>query len=173
MEEAIKEAIGAYAELEVPIGAVLVCQHGSIIARGHNRVETECDVSSHAELICLRLAPHERTNACTGCLEELEKSELPASWRLVGCTLYCTLEPCSMCLSAALLARVSRIVYGAPDVRLGAAGSWIDLLEVKHPFHNSMTVHGGVRKLQCAALMRSFFRMRRARVWKKTGSGIV
>ncbi|KAA8495927.1 tRNA-specific adenosine deaminase [Porphyridium purpureum] len=161
MQEAIDEAHCAYAALEVPIGAVLVCEHGQIIARGHNQVESQCDVSAHAELVCLRRAPAERARICPACRENQSGTARPASWRLTGCTLYCTLEPCSMCLSAALLARLSGIVYGAPDVRLGAAGSWIDLLRVKHPFHDSITVQGGVRRTQCAALMRSFFRMRR------------
>lgn len=142
MLEALKEAIKAYEAKEVPIGAVLVYE-GRVLARGYNQVELLNDATAHAEMI-----------AMTSGAARLE------NWRLLDCTLYSTLEPCSMCLGAALLSRVSRIVWGAPDKRHGALGSWINMLDKPHPTH-SLIVQGGVLEEPAALLMKSFFRERR------------
>lgn len=144
MRLALCEAEKAYVKDEVPIGAILVNESGMIIASGHNEVETQQDCTKHAELVCLQNAMHSQS-----------------SWRLNNCILYCTLEPCAMCLSALALARLSRIVYAAPDLRLGACGSWVDLTTVKHPYHSFSEVSGGVLADESSALLRQFFRRRR------------
>lgn len=146
MRKALGEAQKAYSLKEVPIGAVLTSYDGTILARGHNLVETCKDVTRHAEIVCLRNA-----------------SEKLQNWRLSGSIMYTTIEPCPMCLSALALARVGRIVYGAKDLRLGACGTWIDLVSPNHPFHNFEDVTGGVLEEECAELMRSFFRRRRVK----------
>lgn len=147
MQVALSLAREAYAAGEVPVGAVLVDKSGAIIGRGRNRVEALGDSTAHAEMEALRAQEpgghHER------------------GWRRIGCTLYTTLEPCAMCFSAASLARVRRIVYGAPDLRLGACGTWIDLRATSHPFHTLEDVTSGVCALESAALMKKFFRERR------------
>ena len=111
MREALKEAKKAFEKDEVPVGAVLVHKN-RIIARGHNQVELLQDATAHAEMICLSAG-----------------AEALGNWRLAETTLYCTLEPCCMCAGALLSARVTRLVWGAPDLRVGANGSWIDLFE--------------------------------------------
>ncbi|CAM9616960.1 unnamed protein product, partial [Phaeothamnion confervicola] len=140
---ALRFAAKAYKVGEVPVGAVLVDQDGIVLATGHNSVESLSDATAHAEIVCMR-----------------EAARLLGTWRLAGTTLYTTVEPCAMCLSAVQMFRVVRVVYGAPDHRLGAAGSWFNLLEHTHPFH-PVTVRGGVLAGQSAAMMRRFFRSRR------------
>lgn len=142
MLEALKQAWKAYQDDEVPVGAVLVHQ-GQIIARGYNQVEMLKDATAHAEMLCI--------TAGENALED---------WRLLDTTLYCTIEPCSMCAGAMLLSRIETLVWGAPDLRHGANGSWIDLFDKKHPTH-SIEVRSGVLAEQCAGLMRDFFRDRR------------
>lgn len=142
MKEALKEAKKAYEQLEVPVGAVLV-HDGQVIARGYNQVELLKDATAHAEMICL-----------TSGASYLE------NWRLLEATLYCTLEPCTMCAGAMFLSRVKKLVWGAPDLRHGAGGSWINLFKEKHPTH-TIEVQGGVLEAECADLMRRFFEMRR------------
>src|SRR5262245_53125511 len=115
MLEALKEAWKAFNEEEVPVGAVLV-KDGHIIARGYNQVEMLRDATAHAEMICI--------TAGEAALE---------NWRLSKTTLYCTIEPCSMCAGAMLLSRLETLVWGAPDIRHGANGSWINLFEKAHP----------------------------------------
>jgi tRNA(adenine34) deaminase len=142
MREALKEAKKAFEKEEVPVGAVLV--HGNkIIARGHNQVEMLRDATAHAEMLCL-----------TSGASFLE------NWRLSDATLYCTLEPCCMCAGALFSSRVSRLVWGAPDVRLGANGSWIDVFAQKHPMH-SLEITSRVLEAESADLMRAFFQKRR------------
>ena len=143
MLEALKEAWKAFQKEEVPVGAVLV-QDGRVIARGHNQVEMLNDATAHAEMLCITAGEV----ACE-------------NWRLANTTLYCTIEPCSMCAGAMLLARVPKLVWGAPDLRHGANGSWIDLFAKPHPTH-SITIQNGVLGSFCAALMRDFFQKRRA-----------
>lgn len=142
MKEALKQAQMAFDEEEVPVGAVLV-KEGQIIARGHNQSELLQDATAHGEMICL--------TAGSGALE---------NWRLTGCTLYTTLEPCTMCLGAMLLSRIDRLVYGACDIRHGACGSWVDILKEKHPTH-TIQVKGGVLEPFSAHLMKDFFSQRR------------
>lgn len=143
MREALREAEAAFSKDEVPIGAVLVHQ-GEIIARAHNLVETRRDATAHAEMLCLKMG-----------------AEALGNWRLLGATLYCTLEPCPMCAGAMIHSRLERLVWGAPDLRCGAHGSWVNLLDVEHPIHQ-LTVSSGVMKEECASLMRFFFKKRRA-----------
>lgn len=142
MFEALKEAHKAYEAKEVPIGAVLVHQ-GRLVARGYNQVELLKDATAHAEMLCLTAGSVALDN-----------------WRLEGATLYCTLEPCAMCLGAMLLSRVDRLVWGAKDLRHGVLGSWIDLSQTKHPIHN-LEIKGGVLAEPASWLMKSFFQERR------------
>ncbi len=142
MREALKEAKKAFDEDEVPIGAVLV-KEGRIIARGHNQVELLQDATAHAEMTCL--------TAGAGFLE---------NWRLADTTLYCTLEPCAMCAGAIIASRIKRLVWGAPDLRVGANGSWINLFEKEHPIHN-LEITSRVFEAESADLMRAFFQKQR------------
>lgn len=142
MFEALKEAWKAYQKDEVPVGAVLVFE-GRVIARGYNQIELLNDATAHAEMLCITAGEVALEN-----------------WRLKNTTLYCTMEPCSMCAGAMLLSRVSNLVWGAPDLRHGANGSWIDLFEKPHPTH-AMTIRKGVLGDMSAALLRDFFQKRR------------
>jgi tRNA(adenine34) deaminase len=142
MLEALKEAWKAYCSDEVPVGAVLV-KGDRVIARGYNQVETLQDATAHAEMLCI-------TSGEAAC----------ENWRLADTVLYCTMEPCSMCAGAMLLTRVPQLVWGAPDLRHGANGSWFDILEMKHPMH-SISVRKGVLAEFSAQLMREFFQKRR------------
>lgn len=144
MRQALLLADEAFSQAEVPVGAILVSEEGTIISRGRNSVESNNDCTCHAEINCLR---HAMTTM--------------SAWRLPHTTLFCTLEPCAMCLSALALARVSRIIYAAPDLRLGACGTWVDLVTPSHPFHNFEQVKGGVLADEAAEKMRQFFRKRR------------
>lgn len=138
MLEALKEAWKAFQAKEVPVGAVLVHQ-GRIIARGYNQVEMLKDATAHAEMLCITVGEAALDN-----------------WRLAETTLYCTIEPCSMCAGAMLLARVPTLVWGAPDMRHGANGTWVDLLSKEHPMH-SITVRRGVLQEQAAWMLKEFF----------------
>lgn len=138
MREAILEAKKAYAVGEVPVGCVIVSD-GNIIARASNSVESNCDASMHAELVCMQRAAKKLGN-----------------WRLIGCTLYCTLEPCAMCAGAMILFRIERLVYGAPDLRHGA----IEVLEKPHEIHQ-VSFSGGVLDHEARSMMQEFFRERR------------
>jgi tRNA(adenine34) deaminase len=142
MHEALKEAQKSFEADEVPVGAVLVYEN-RVIARGHNQVELLQDATAHAEMICI--------TAGAAVLE---------NWRLARTTLYCTLEPCPMCAGALLAARVERLVWAAPDLRLGANGSWIDFFAQKHPMH-SIEITRGILEEEAAHLMVSFFQKKR------------
>mmetsp|Transcript_12308 Transcript_12308/g.18441 ORF Transcript_12308/g.18441 Transcript_12308/m.18441 type:complete len:200 (+) Transcript_12308:42-641(+) len=141
MQIALDYAKTAFDKNEVPIGAIIV-KNGEVIAGSHNSVEMEYDSTAHAEILAMRRAAKHLKN-----------------WRLKGCTLYTTLEPCNMCLSAAYQFRIDHIIYGAPDLRLGGAGSWINMVndQSKHPFH-SLTVEGGVLEKESSELITSFFK---------------
>jgi tRNA(adenine34) deaminase len=142
MREALAEARKANAAGEVPIGAVIVCR-GEMIARGQNSVIRTSDPTAHAEIVALRQAARTFGN-----------------YRLNGCTLYVTLEPCAMCAGAVVHARLDRLVYGAADPKAGAAGSVLSV--VNHPqLNHQMQVEHGVLTDQSAELLRSFFRDRR------------
>ncbi len=138
MQEALLEAKKAFNEEEVPVGAIAVFQ-GNIIARAYNQVERLQDASAHAELLCLRQA-----------------ASFLKNWRLLEVTLYTTLEPCTLCLGALLSFRVKRLVWGAPDIRQGADGSWISLLSTPHPMH-TLEVTKGILPELSAQLMKEFF----------------
>ena len=149
MEQALFEAKQASDLGEVPVGAVLVLKE-EIIARGHNLTESRKDATAHAEMICMR-----------------EGAKIMRDWRLLGTTLYTTLEPCVMCGGAILLSRLSRVVWAAPDCRHGSNGSWVNLFEKKHPTHQ-LKIVGGLYEVRAAELMRLFFKKRRKQVGKKT-----
>ena len=143
MRLALRHAQHSFREKEVPIGAVIVDKDGTILATSRNQVETENDVTAHAELSCIRKA-----------------TQIKKNWRLTGCTLYSTLEPCPMCMGAIQASRISKVVYGAPDIRMGACGSWIDLVGSKHPFHD-VEVVGGLLRDESSIMLKRFFQMRR------------
>ncbi len=138
MHEALAEAAAAAALGDVPIGAVVV-RDGQLIARGQNRRERDRDPTAHAEMIALRQAARHL-----------------GGWRLPGCTLYVTLEPCAMCAGALMQARVARLVFGASDPKAGAVGSVIDLLEDTRAMH-TVEVARGVCEAECSELLRTFF----------------
>jgi len=142
MREALKEAHKAFKAEEVPVGAVLV-HDGKVIARAYNQVELLKDATAHAEMLAITMGASKLEN-----------------WRLLETTLYCTIEPCVMCAGAMLLSRVKRLVWGAPDVRHGADGSWVDLFSKPHPTH-TLERSSGVLADECAALMQEFFRLKR------------
>ena len=139
---ALDEARAALAHHDVPVGAVVV-HDGHVVGRGHNRREVDQDPTAHAELLAIRAA-----------------AAVLGSWRLEGCTLAVTLEPCTMCAGAIVLARVPTVVYGATDPKAGAAGSLMDVLDDARLNHRSEVVRG-VREQECGDLLRSFFRARR------------
>ena len=142
MAEALKEAEKSANFDEVPVGAVIV-KDGKIIARGHNLRERSNDPTAHAEIMAIR-------KAC----KKLK------SWRLEGCTIYVTIEPCSMCAGTILWTRMQRVVYGANDPKGGALGSSYNLFEVKNINHE-VEITRGVLENRCAGLMTSFFRNKR------------
>lgn len=149
MRMALDEARLAAEEGEVPIGAVVV-HEDEVIARAHNRRETDRDPSAHAEFSAM-----------------CEAARVLDRWRLTGCTVYVTLEPCLMCAGLMVNARIDRCVYGAPDPKGGALGT---LFDVSHDerLNHEFEVTSGVLVDECAAELRSFFRARRA---KKKGPG--
>ena len=130
---------------EIPVGALVVDAEGKLVAEGWNRNIAECDPSAHAEIVAVR-----RAGAAIG------------NHRLVGCTLYVTLEPCAMCAMAMVHARVARVVYGASDPKTGAAGSVFDLLA--DPRHNHrVEVLGGVLGDEAGAMLTAYFRAKRGK----------
>jgi tRNA(adenine34) deaminase len=145
MHRALDEAAQALAHEDVPVGAVVLGPHGGVLAAAHNDREGSGDPTAHAEVLALRAAA-----AALG------------KWRLAGCTLVVTLEPCAMCAGAAVLARVDRVVYGADDPKAGAAGSLFDLLRDRRLNHRPEVVRG-VLEPQCGDVLRAFFDERRLR----------
>ena len=142
MAAALIEARAAGEAGEVPIGAV-VFRQGSIIGRGSNRTVRDNDATTHAEIVAIR-----------------EASRALGTWRLEGCTLVVTVEPCAMCAGAIVLARLDRVIFGAWDEKAGMAGSVADLL--RHPrLNHRPEVTSGVREEECGELVRDFFRTRR------------
>jgi tRNA(adenine34) deaminase len=128
---------------DVPVGAVLVSPSGEIIARGHNRKEQLSDPTSHAEIEAIRKA-----------------GEILGDWRLEELTLYVTLEPCVMCAGAIVAARIPRVVFGAWDQKIGAAGSAYDILRDPR-LGKPIEVHAGVLEEECTSLLKGFFATRR------------
>jgi tRNA(adenine34) deaminase len=141
---ALAEAEAAAGEGEVPVGAIVVAG-GEIIARGHNRSETDNDPSAHAEIVALR-----------------EAARVSGNYRLTDATLYVTLEPCAMCMGAIVQARIARLVFGAYDPKAGAAGSAIDLSE-SPSFNHRFEINGGVLAEECGAVLKTFFESKRNR----------
>jgi len=129
----------------VPVGAVVVSPSGEVLGAGHNAREATGDPTAHAEVLALRAA-----------------SATLGSWRLAGCTLAVTLEPCTMCAGALVLARVSRLVLGAWDPKAGATGSVWDVVRDRRLNHR-VEVVGGVREAECGDVLRAFFEARRTR----------
>ena len=142
MRRALEEARRAGEAGDVPVGAVIV-RDGEILALAGNRTVRDDDATGHAELLAIRAAGHAL-----------------GSWRLTGCELYVTLEPCAMCAGAIVLARLDAVVFGAWDEKAGMAGSVGDIL--RHPrLNHQPAVRGGVLAAECASLLLDFFRTRR------------
>lgn len=142
MQAALEEARAAAGCGEVPVGAVVVI-NGEIVARAANRTITDCDPTAHAEIIALRQA-----------------ATAVGNYRLLGATIYCTIEPCAMCAGAMIQARVARLVYGADDPKAGAVRSCLSVLD--HPqLNHRVAVTAGVLREEAAALLRDFFSSRR------------
>ena len=138
MHQALLEAKKAAALGEIPVGAVIV-RDEQVIARAHNRRELDQDALAHAEVLCIQ-------QAC----------RVLNSWRLSGCTLYVTLEPCPMCSGAIINSRLDRVVYGAKDDKAGCAGSVLNLL--KEPgFNHQAQVVTGILEEECSEMMSGFF----------------
>ncbi len=138
MAEALKLAREAYSEGEVPVGAVVV-REGHIIATGHNRREGKKNALYHAEIEAIN-------NAC----------QTLGGWRLCGCELFVTLEPCPMCAGAIINSRIERLVFGAHDKKAGSCGSVINLFE--QPYNHKPEVKGGVLWAECAKVLTAFFK---------------
>lgn len=142
MREALEEAAAAAALGEVPIGAVIV-KDGVIVARAHNLRETAHDATAHAEVLAIRQA-----------------GEKLGGWRLSGCTLYVTVEPCPMCAGALVQSRIDHVVYGAVDPKAWADRSLAEI--VQNPgLNHRMEVTGGVLAVECSQIIKAFFRARR------------
>jgi tRNA(adenine34) deaminase len=142
MSEALKQAVKAFDADEVPVGAVIV-HEGRIIGRAHNQIKLLKDPTAHAEMIALTQAAAYLGNE-----------------RLLKTTAYVTIEPCSMCAGAFVLARVARIVYGAGDPKTGACGSVVNIADNKKLNHR-IKIDGGVLETECAALLKEFFKKKR------------
>ena len=139
MKEAIRQAKKARALEEVPIGCVIGC-NGQIIARGYNRRNTDKNTLSHAELNAIKKA-----------------SKKLGDWRLEGCTMYVTLEPCQMCAGALMQSRIDRVVIGSMNPKAGCAGSVLNLLEMDG-FNHKVEVIRGVLQEECSIMLSDFFR---------------
>ena len=149
MKEAIRQAKKAEALEEVPIGCVIV-HEGKIIARGYNRRNTDKNTLSHAELNAIRKA-----------------SKKLGDWRLEGCTMYVTLEPCQMCSGAIVQARIPRVVVGCMNPKAGCAGSILNLLQVE-AFNHQAELTTGILEEECSQMMKSFFKeLRKKQKMKK------
>lgn len=144
MAEALAEARAALATGDVPVGAVVADRDGAVLGRGRNVREAENDPTGHAEVVALRRA-----------------SQVRGEWRLAGCTLVVTLEPCTMCAGAAVLARLDRVVFGAFDEKAGAVGSLWDVVRDRRLNHRPEVV-AGVLAAEQTALLDDFFTGHRA-----------
>ncbi|MFD0657275.1 tRNA adenosine(34) deaminase TadA [Thermocatellispora tengchongensis] len=145
MRLALAQAGLAAARGEVPVGAVVLGPGGEVLAEAGNDREATADPTAHAEILALRAAAARR-----------------GEWRLSGCTLVVTLEPCTMCAGAAVQARVARVVYGAADAKAGAVGSLWDVVRDRRLNHRPEVLHG-VLAAECAEALRDFFAARRPR----------
>jgi tRNA(adenine34) deaminase len=140
---ALDEARLALAEDEVPVGAAIVCS-GEVVARAHDEKESRNDPTAHAELLAIRGA-----------------AEILHSWRLTDCELYCTLEPCAMCVGAILQARISRLIYGAKNLKCGAVETHAQLLSIP-AWNHEIEVVPGVLGDECAELLKMYFKQKRS-----------
>ncbi len=143
MRLALEQARAALTTSDVPVGAVVLGADGEVLARGRNRREADGDPTAHAEVVALRAA-----------------ARLRGGWRLDGCTLVVTLEPCTMCAGAVVLARIQRLVFGAYDEKAGAVSSLWDVVRDRRLNHRP-EVLGGVLQQDCSALLLDFFAARR------------
>jgi tRNA(adenine34) deaminase len=143
MREALDEAQKALLHGDVPVGAVILDAAGAVLARAHNDREGSGDPTAHAEVLAIRQA-----------------ASVTGSWRLEGCTLVVTLEPCTMCAGAIVLSRLDRVVYGAIDLKAGAAGSLWDVLRDRRLNHRP-EVLPGVLQQECGDVLKAFFEDRR------------
>ena len=142
MRMALREAEKAFDEKEIPIGCVIV-KDGVVIGKGHNQIEMLKDATAHAEILSIGTAASSLEN-----------------WRLDGCTLYVTLEPCPMCAGAILNSRVSRVVYGSPDTRFGGCGTTIDVIS-NNALKREVEVVGGLLADECLGILKAFFQKMR------------
>lgn len=148
MREAIRQAKKAYALGEVPIGCVIVCD-GKIIGRGYNRRNTDKNTLAHAEITAINKA-----------------SKKLGDWRLEGCTLYVTLEPCQMCAGAIVQARIDEVVMACMNPKAGCGGSILNILEMPE-FNHQVKVTRGVLEAECSEMLKQFFQELRVRVRKE------
>ena len=139
MDEALKEAQKAAVIGEVPIGAVIV-KGEKVIGRGFNRRETDKDPTAHAEILAIR-----------------DAAQYLGGWRLTGCDIYVTIEPCPMCAGAMIMARLDRLVYGSPDHKAGAAELFYTIPSDSRLNHR-MEVHAGIRSEECSGIISEFFK---------------
>ncbi len=151
MQEALRQATHAFAADEVPVGAVMVREQ-RIIARAYNQVEKLKDATAHAEILVITQA-----------------SEVVGDWRLAGCTLYVTKEPCLMCSGALVLARLDRLVFGSHDPKAGGAGGLLNIVDHSELNHR-VTTKGGVLEDKCILLMKEFFLGKRRNAKEEKGS---
>ncbi len=143
MRLALEEAKKAYEEDEVPVGAVVVSPEGKVIGRGRNRMIQLLDPTAHAEILALR-----------------EAAKALGNYRLIGCRIYVTLEPCAMCAYAMVLARVEEVIFAASDPKTGACGSVLNLLNYK-TFNHRIKVRSGLFQKEAAGLLKKFFLQKR------------
>ncbi len=151
MQEALKEAEKALSIGEVPVGAVIE-KDGIIIGRGHNMTETAKDPTAHAEMLAIR-----------------EAARNLGGWRLPGCRMYVTAEPCSMCAGAMVLARIEKVYIGTPDPKTGACGSLMNIPQDGRLNHY-VEIETGIMRQQCEKIMKSFFRKLRDKKLKEKKS---
>lgn len=151
MGEALRQARRAFARGEVPVGAVVV-RDGKVIARAYNQVELLKDATAHAEMLAITQA-----------------EQVVEDWRLSGCTLYVTKEPCPMCAGAVVLARCDKVVFGVPDPKAGGAGGRWNLLQ-QPGLNHQCKIEGGVLHQESLALLREFFAGQRAKNKSRHGS---
>ncbi len=144
MGEALRQAVRAADAEEVPVGAVIVHQN-RVIARAFNQVEMLKDATAHAEMLALTQA-----------------QQVMGDWRLNGCSLYVTKEPCPMCAGAMVHARITRVIFGLGDPKGGAAGGALNLLQFKGLNHHA-EIQGGVREHECRSILQGFFTAQRAK----------
>lgn len=149
MRMAIELGKDAYAKDEVPVGAVIISVHGEILAQTHNLKETILDACAHAEILAIK-----------------EASERLGSWRLINCSIFITLEPCPMCLSAILQSRIKNIYFGAYDRKGGALSLGYNFSK-DNRLNHKMNIYGGYSHYACSKLLSNFFKLKREKYLKK------